>query len=71
MPRSLVSADMKVYALQLKMKLQAFLTEFCDIFEQLPSRIILGTTPEKKGKDKKAPSDLVVSDFSFFKDNYS
>ena len=49
-----ISADMKVYALQLNTNLlRVFLMEFCKILEQLLWRIIFGAAPEKKTEEEK------------------
>ena len=46
-----VSVDMKVYALQLNQKSTGM--EFCEILQQLLSRIILGAASEKKTVEEK------------------
>ena len=54
MLHNLISADMKVYALQLNTNpLQVFLMEFCKILEQLLWRIIFGAASEKKTEEEK------------------
>ena len=50
MLRNSISIDMKVYALQLKHPPGCFPRKFCEILEQLLSRIILGNRFEGEGR---------------------
>ena len=58
-----------MYALQLKQKSNAaFPIEFCDISEQLLSRLILRATSEKETEED--AETLEVSGFDFFLGSY-
>ena len=66
------SIDMKVYALQLKQKsIVCFPMEFCEILEQLVSRINLGGCfwKENRGGEERAVT-LMVSGFHFLQGSY-